>query len=1185
MKASLARSAIALTTTLLLGAGGLCAVATPAGAAVTSYIRLNQVGYPADQPKIAYLMGTTAQAGSTFSVIATDGSTAGSGTVGASRGGWNSGYTAVLPIDFSAVTTPGTYTIRIAGVTTSPAFAVRARADLYAPVAGTMTQFFQTQRDGADVIPGLLGRRPSHLDDTSATVYQVPAYAGTEDWDDTIAGGLTPISGVPPVDVAGGWFDAGDYLKFTHTTAYAAGALLLAQRSGSADTARAAEIEHAMEWLGKMWDKDTGVLYAQVGIGGGNSDGDFVGDHWVWRQPQADDAVTDPPGTGEYYLRHRPVLRANAPGAPLSPNLAGRVAAAFALSAQTHAATDPDRARADLDTAAAIYAKAQTTGVGELVTSFPKGYYPESTWQDDMAFGATELALAGRALGDGRAGGWLTQGASWARAYLDAGARDTLNLYDVSGLALTDLSTAITAAGATGLAVTADQLLADQRAQLDAAVSRAEADRFRAAADYTTFDATSHALGLIAQAARYDAITGTARYAQFAQAQANWVLGGNPWGVSLIIGAGTTFAKCPHHQVANLAGSATGSGAILAGAAVNGPNGEDVFDGLEPGDTTPCPAGGADPYAAFTGNGARFMDDADAWMSVEPAIDFTSTGLLAFALLGAGGSGPGPEPEPEPVIKRDTVGVHRPSNSTAYLRNKLDGGASDIPGFAVGGSGDVPLVGDWDGDGVDGIGYWRASTRQFWLRNSLSAGDPDRFYTAAWATTSDIPLVGDWDGDGDDSVATWRPGDQTVRIRYDNTSGAAEVGVKFGSATDTILVGDWNGDGHDSLGYYRPSTREFKLRNQLTGTAAPETVVVYGSAGDKPLVGDWNGDGKDTVGVFRPTGHQWHLRNTNTNGTADHSFSYGQDTDRPLVGDWLADTAGTPAQVAAANGFYADPDFHPTQWVNANPGDPRATAIRTAMAGKAGAAWFGNWSGDIRTAVDAYVSGAAAAGQVPILVAYNVPGRDCGGESSGGAGSPAAYRQWISDFAAGVAGRTAIVIVEPDAVALIDCLTEAERTTRFGLIAYAINAFQGRTWTYVDGGNASWVDADTMAARLIQAGIGGARGFAVNVSNFFTTAESSAYADAVNAGLVARGQPAKPYVVDTSRNANGGTAGDWCNPEGVKLGVTSRVSTAGPEFLLWIKVPGDSDGDCGRLEDLPAGTFSPDLATWLINGT
>jgi endoglucanase len=299
-----------------------------------------------------------------------------------------------------------------------------------------------------------------------------------------------------------------------------------------------------------------------------------------------------------------------------------------------------------------------------------------------------------------------------------------------------------------------------------------------------------------------------------------------------------------------------------------------------------------------------------------------------------------------------------------------------------------------------------------------------------------------------------------------------------------------------------------------------------------------------------------------------------------------AATGQTPAQLAAANGFYADPDFHPTRWVAEHPDDVRAPAIRSALAGRAGAAWFGGWSGDIRSAVDRYVSSAAARGQVPVLVAYNVPGRDCGGESGGGASTTAGYRRWITDFAAGVAGRPSIIIVEPDAVAHVDCLTEAQRTVRFASIAYAVDAFGGQAWTYVDGGNAHWVDADTMAARLVRAGVSRARGFAVNVSNFFTTAESTGYADAVNARLAARGQTARPYVVDTSRNGNGGVPGQWCNPVGAKLGVTSRPHGSGAEFLLWIKVPGDSDGACpGRVGDVPAGTFSPDLASWLISGT
>ncbi|MDR7277375.1 glycoside hydrolase family 9 protein [Catenuloplanes atrovinosus] len=1162
------RTATALAAALLLAAGGLTVTPSPAAAAVTSYIRLNQVGYQTGQPKIAYLMGTAAQAGATFRVVDANGTTVRTGTAGASRGGWNSAYTGVSEIDFSAVTTPGRYTIQISGVTTSPEFEIAGRADLYAPVSRAMSTFFQTQRDGQNVIPGALDRRPSHLADSSATVYHVPTF---EEGSDAIAGNLTPISGAPKVDVAGGWFDAGDYLKFTHTTAYAAGALQVAQRSGSADPARAAEIDHAMAWLDKMWDETNGVLYVQVGLGGGNDT--FDGDHDVWRLPEADDAIRAEPGKDGYYLRYRPVLRANAPGARISPNLAGRVSAAFALSAQLHATSDPGRAAQDLAKAALLYQKAQTTNVpAQLVTAYPYTFYPEKAWKDDMAYGATELARAARALGDGRAVTWLAEAALWADQYMDDGG-GTLNLYDVGGIALPDLAEEIAETESTGLAVTPEQLLDHQAARLDEAVARAQADRFRAGAAYTNYDSTSYTLGLIAQATRYDEVSGTSTYAAFAQSQANWALGGNPWGVSLIVGVGDTFPRCPHHQVANLKGSHTGSGAILTGAAVNGPNGEDTFDLDELGD---CPADGADAYAAFTGNGARFLDATEAWMSNEPAIDFTATGLLAFALLGKGGTGPEPVP-----VKRDTIGVFRPSASTVFVRDSLTTGTATAQATVP--SGAVGFVGDWDGDGVDGIGYWVPSSRMVHLRNAFSGGGAyDHTFQASYASSSDVPLVGDWDGNGTDTFATWRPGDRNVRIRNDHGSGATQIGVTIGDTGDTILVGDWNGDGKDSLGYHRTSQRTFVLREKLE-SGAPEVSFVYGATGDKPVVGDWDGDGDDTVGVFR-TENSWFLRNTNASGNADVAgFTFGQSADRPLAGDFVRDAppgTGTPAQIAAANGFYTDPDSNPMRWVADNPADARMPAIRDTLATKPGARWFGDWSGDIRTAVDAYVDGATAAGQVPILVAYNIPKRDCDGQSAGGAASAAAYRQWISEFGAGVAGRPAVVVIEPDAVTQLDCLTAAQVTERFGLVSHAVGAFGGQAWTYVDAGNAGWVAADVMADRLAQAGIARAHGFAVNTSNFWTTAESTAYANAINADLAT----AKPYVIDTSRNGNG-HKDDWCNPAGVKLGVTSRLNTSGAEMLLWLKVPGDSDGaTCGRIRDLPAGTFSPDYAMWLING-
>nr|WP_211194458.1 glycoside hydrolase family 6 protein [Pyxidicoccus fallax] len=291
--------------------------------------------------------------------------------------------------------------------------------------------------------------------------------------------------------------------------------------------------------------------------------------------------------------------------------------------------------------------------------------------------------------------------------------------------------------------------------------------------------------------------------------------------------------------------------------------------------------------------------------------------------------------------------------------------------------------------------------------------------------------------------------------------------------------------------------------------------------------------------------------------------------------------------LAMTNGFYVDPNSNPASWVRANSGDSRASRIQSAIASKPGARWFGNWSGDITSAVSSFVAAADAADKLPVLVTYNIPGRDCGSHSGGGAGSPEAYRAWINGFAAGLGARPAIVIIEPDAVAQLDCLpNDAERQTRLGLLRYAterIRDLAPNTWAYLDGGNARWIAADTMAQRLESAGVRNIRGFALNVSNFYSVSESAAYASAVNTALNNRYGYTRPFVVDTSRNGNGSN-GEWCNPAGRKLGTPSQIG-GGAELLLWVKVPGDSDGQCGIAPGTPAGTFSPDLAIRLIDGT
>ncbi|MBB6351418.1 endoglucanase [Nonomuraea muscovyensis] len=287
--------------------------------------------------------------------------------------------------------------------------------------------------------------------------------------------------------------------------------------------------------------------------------------------------------------------------------------------------------------------------------------------------------------------------------------------------------------------------------------------------------------------------------------------------------------------------------------------------------------------------------------------------------------------------------------------------------------------------------------------------------------------------------------------------------------------------------------------------------------------------------------------------------------------------------VDMTNGFYVDPDSNPAIWVRDNSGDSRAARIRSAISAKPMARWFGAWSGDIRSAVSRYVAAADAADKLPVLVAYNIPGRDaCGGHSGGGAGSEAAYRTWISEFAAGIGDRPAVVVIEPDSLGDFGCMDEAEIQVRTRMLNHATQQFRDKaanTWAYLDAANAGWVAPATMANRLRDAGVGNVRGFAVNVSNYYTTAESTTYGNAVVSALGG----GATFVVDTSRNGNGSN-GQWCNPAGRKLGTPAQLG-GGAEMLLWVKVPGDSDGPCGIAPDVPAGTFSPDLAIRLIDGS
>lgn len=236
-----------------------------------------------------------------------------------------------------------------------------------------------------------------------------------------------------------------------------------------------------------------------------------------------------------------------------------------------------------------------------------------------------------------------------------------------------------------------------------------------------------------------------------------------------------------------------------------------------------------------------------------------------------------------------------------------------------------------------------------------------------------------------------------------------------------------------------------------------------------------------------------------------------------------------------------------------------------------------------------FTEAADQAGRTALLVLYNIPHRDCGQYSQGGAADGDAYRAWIDGVAKGIGDRPATVILEPDAVLhLVDgCTQEAFHEERYNLLDGAVTTLKAlkNTKVYLDAGNAGWDDPDRIHDPLRRAGIEHADGFAVNVSNFYSTEDSIAYGKELSAKV-----GDKHFVIDTGRNGNGPyTGGDqnerWCNPPGRALGETPTTHTADPlvDAYLWIKRPGESDGECKG--GPKAGQWWPAYALKLAEGS
>lgn len=286
-------------------------------------------------------------------------------------------------------------------------------------------------------------------------------------------------------------------------------------------------------------------------------------------------------------------------------------------------------------------------------------------------------------------------------------------------------------------------------------------------------------------------------------------------------------------------------------------------------------------------------------------------------------------------------------------------------------------------------------------------------------------------------------------------------------------------------------------------------------------------------------------------------------------------TTTPPADTPFARGVFGT---HPhaaaqaAKWRSSRPAD---AVLMDRLARTPTATWFGDWTPNVRAAAADLVGAAAATGKRPVIVAYNIPERDCeGGYSSGGAANEADYKAWVRDLAAGIGTRPAAVILEPDALGHL-C---GDASAKYRMLGDAVTVLEAGAGTdvYLDAGHSEWLNTATAADRLRKAGVAKARGFSLNVSNFITTGETERYGEQIVSALGGKGH----YVIDTSRNGNG-EGDDWCNPPGRALGTepTGDPAAAHADAYLWIKIPGESDGTCGGAP--PAGTWMPEYALGL----
>ena len=561
------------------------------------YIRLNQLGFGPGQPKSAIVFSSEPLPAD-FQVLNTAGLTVFTGKVNVMAGAWGK-FDHHGEIDFSAFRQEGSYVVEV-GSARSARF--RISRTINAELPDQLLDFMRQQRCG----------------------YNPYVNAACHTFDGRSAFGPEPPGTY--INASGGWHDAGDQLKYLLTASNATAQMLLAYQLnrnstdnfnnlGQPGTNGIPDVLDEAIW-GLTWmlrlHPAPDHLYHQVADDR---------DHKGFRLPQ-NETVDYGWGPGSYRVVYfadgQPQgLRQYKSESNGVANLAGRYAAAMALGYQIW--KDDSRLRSFAQTllkaGREVYTLGQAKEGVQQGNSYGAPYrYAETTWADDMEWGAVELFRAtrdARYLRDAKRYAMLAADESWM-VKDEAGHYQYYPFMNVGHFRLYDLVDARTR----------KQLAAFYRQQIEHCLKRGETNPYHIGVPFI-WCSNNLVVALATQCFLYERMTGDRRYREFAAKQVDWLLGRNPWGISMFTGipADGVYAKDVHLFPNALLKK------MVRGGLVDGPVYHKVFSSLR-GVSIREP----DPFASFQDERAVYHDDINDYSTNEPTMDGTASAILLFAL-------------------------------------------------------------------------------------------------------------------------------------------------------------------------------------------------------------------------------------------------------------------------------------------------------------------------------------------------------------------------------------------------------------------------------------------------------------------------------------------------------------------------------------------------------------------------